>query len=292
MRFVDGIVDRLVNPPRGCSSERLRAEVEGKTILVTGASYGLGEATARLLGAAGATVLLAARTTEKLDEVFASITVGGGRAWAYPVDLADRDAISLLARRITETHGPLDVMVNNAGKSIRRSLDLQQDRPQDFERTIDINYLGPVRLLLELLPPMRAAGAGHVINVSTIGTRITPIPRWGSYQASKGAFDVWLRSVAPELHHDGVRVSSLYMWLIHTRMSAPTAIMHRLPGLHPNEAADIVAKAIVERPATLQPWWLRPAGLLSALAPGVIEAGMRAMFRRSSDSDSARGVRP
>lgn len=289
MTTTNAVLDRFVNPPRTANPDRLRTAVAGKTVLVTGASYGLGESTARMLAAAGATVLLVARTADKLDEVAASINAGGGRAVTYPADLTDEAATAQLANRITEDHGALDIIVNNAGKSIRRSLDLQYDRPQDFQRTIDINYLGPTRLLLGLLPPMRRAGAGHVINVSTIGTRIAPGPRWGAYQASKGAFDVWMRSVAPELRRDGVKVSSLYMALIHTRMSAPTPIMRVLPGLHPPQAAEIVAKAVIEQPRALQPWWVWPAEILSVLMPGPIDTGMRIMHRLSSDTDSARG---
>ncbi|MBF6135034.1 SDR family NAD(P)-dependent oxidoreductase [Nocardia otitidiscaviarum] len=283
------VLDRVVNPPRATDPDRLREAVTGKTVLVTGASYGLGEATARKLAAAGATVLVAARTAERLEGLTASITAGGGTAHAYPVDLTNAAATTVLTDRITAEHGPLDIVVNNAGKSIRRSLDLQYDRPQDFQRSIDINYLGPIRLLLGLLPAMRAAGGGQIVNISTIGVRIAPGPRWGAYQASKGAFDIWLRSVAPELHADGVAVSSVYMALIHTRMSAPTPIMHKLPGLSPDAAADIVARAIIERPRTLQPWWAWPAHVGSALAPGPIDRGMRLMHRHSADSHSAQG---
>ena len=179
--------------------------------------------------------------------------------------------------------------MNNAGKSIRRSLDLQYDRPQDFQRTIDINYLGPIRLLLGLLPAMREAGAGHIVNISTIGVRISPAPRWGAYQASKGAFDTWLRSVGPELRADGVRISSLYMGLIYTRMSAPTPSLRNLPGLHPDEAADIVSKAIIERPRTIEPWWVGSAELASTIASGPLDLALRIMHRNSADSESARG---
>ena len=290
MNLANTVLDRIVNPPRTDDAERLRRAVDGTTVLVTGASFGLGEATARRLGAAGAKVLLVARSGEKLDDVAASINAGGGEAIAYPADLTDEAATAELTTKLTDSHGALDVIVNNAGKSIRRSLDLQYDRPQDFQRTIDINYLGPIRLLLGLIPPMRAAGRGHVVNVSTVGVRIAPGPRWGAYQASKGAFDTWLRSVTPELDSDGVAVSSLYMALIYTRMSAPTPIMRKLPGLLPDEAAGIVAKAIIERPRTLEPWWAWPAEVSSALAPAAIDLGMRLMYRFSDDTASARGT--
>ena len=284
------LASRLASPSRDSDPDRLRRAVSGATILVTGASYGLGEATARKLAAAGARVLLTARTADRLDQIVASISAAGANATAYPADLADADATHELAQRITEEHGALDVIVTNAGKSLRRSLELQYDRPQDFQRTIDINYLGPIRLLLGLLPLMRQNRRGHVVNISTIGVRIAPGPRWGAYQASKGAFDIWLRSVAPELHRDNVAVTSTYMALIHSRMSAPTPVMHRLPGLHPHQAADVVAKAIIDRPRSLAPWWAAPANVLAAALPGPVDRAMRVMYRRSSDSASAQAV--
>jgi len=290
MSLAGKAIDKLVNPPRVSDPDRLRAAVSGTRVLVTGASYGLGEATARELGAAGASVLLVARSAGKLDDVAASINAGGGRAIAYPADLSDDATVSGLAKHITEYHGALDVVVNNAGKSIRRSLHLQYDRPHDFERTIDVNYLGPIRLLLGLIPAMRQRGSGHIVNISTIGVRIAPGPRWGAYQASKGAFDTWLRSVAPELHRDGVQVTSIYMALIHTRMSAPTPIMRRLPGLYPEQAAEIVAKAIIERPRTIEPWWARPAEVASVLLPASLDLTMRLLHRYSSDTATAQGA--
>ena len=149
-----------------------------------------------------------------------SINAGGGHAVSYPADLSDEAAATALAKRITDEHGPPDIVVSNAGKSIRRSLHHQYERPQDFHRTIGINYLGPIWLLLGLLPAMRERGTGHIVNVSSVGVRVPPGPRWGAYQASKGAFDMWLRSVAAELHADGIDVTSIYMALIHTRMMA------------------------------------------------------------------------
>ncbi|MCP9621177.1 SDR family NAD(P)-dependent oxidoreductase [Nocardia otitidiscaviarum] len=284
-----GAADRVVNPPRLRDASALRAAVSGRTVLVTGASYGLGAATARLLGTAGATVLLVARTADRLEALAAEIEAAGGRAVAYPADLSDETAVAELAKTITERHGALDVIVNNAGKSLRRSLHLQYDRFHDFERTIDINYLGPIGLLLGLLPAMRERGGGHIVNVSTIGVRIAPGPRWGAYQASKGAFDTWLRSVSPEIRRDGVTVTTIYMALIYTRMSAPTPIMRALPGLFPDEAAQIVARAIVRRPRDIEPWWVWPAGVASAAAPGAMDLLMRGWVRCTRDTDAALG---
>ena len=238
-------IDKLVNPSHVSHPDRLRDAVSGTTVLVTGASFGIGEATARKLAAAGATVLLAARSEDKLDELVRTINASGGHAVSYPTDLSDEAAATALANRIIDEHGPPDIVVSNAGKSIRRSLHHQYERPHDFHRTIGINYLGPIWLLLGLLPAMRERGTGHIVNVSSVGVRVPPGPRWGAYQASKGAFDMWLRSVAAELHADGIDVTSIYMALIHTRMTAPTESLRNAPGLTPDQAADIIAKAII-----------------------------------------------
>lgn len=290
MSLAGKVVNTLVSPPRVSDQDRLRSAVSGKSVLVTGASYGLGEATARKLAAAGATVLLVARSADKLDELATSISAAGGRASPYPTDLTDRAQITALTNQVTDKHGPVDIVVSNAAKSIRRSLKLQYDRPHDFERTIDTNYLGPIRLLLGLLPGMQQRGSGHIVNVSSIGVRMMPTPRWGTYLASKGAFDLWLRSVTPELRADGIDVTSVYMGLIHTGMSEPTPSLRRMPGMQPDEAADVVAKAIIDRPRKVQPRWTLPGELASVLLGPVLERGAGLVYRHSEDSEQARNV--
>jgi NAD(P)-dependent dehydrogenase (short-subunit alcohol dehydrogenase family) len=281
-------IDKLVNPPRVSNPDRLRDAVSGAKVLVTGSSYGIGEATACKLAAAGATVLLAARSGDKLDDLSKMINASGGHAVSYPADLSDEQTVTTLAKRIIDEHGPPDIVVSNAGKSIRRSLHEQYERAHDFHRTIGINYLGPIWLLLGLLPAMRERGTGHIVNVSSVGVRVPPGPRWGAYQASKGAFDMWLRSVAPELHADGVDVTSIYMALIHTRMTAPTESLRNVPGLYPDQAADIVAKAIIERPRTIAPWWLWPAEVATVLLRAPVERATQVWWRRARHSDTVR----
>lgn len=242
-------------------------------MLVTGASHGIGRASAVALADAGATVLLVARSRDVLEELAAQLN--GGAAFAYPADLTDLDAVDALAQRILAEHGPPDVVVSNAGKSIRRPLDRSYDRFHDFTRTIDVNYLGPVRLLMGLLPAMRARGSGHVVNVSTIGVLVPPAARWSAYTASKAAFDAWVRSMAAETHADGVTATSLYMGLVYTRMSAPTDDFRFVPGLSPQQAAGLVCRAIVERPSAITPWWATASALLGLLARGPSEALVR-----------------
>jgi NAD(P)-dependent dehydrogenase (short-subunit alcohol dehydrogenase family) len=273
------VAARVVNPGGDPSDAALRASVAGQTILVTGASHGIGRATALRLARAGATVLLLARSAELLEELAQDLRAEGCSADAYPADLTDLDAIPALAERILAEHGPPDVVVNNAGKSIRRAIDQSYERFHDFTRTIDLNYLGPVRLLLALLPAMRARGAGHVVNVSTVGVLLPPTPRWSAYQASKAAFDVWLRSAAAEAYADGVTATAVYMALVHTRMSAPTDDFKLVPGMTPEQAAGLLCHAVVDRPASISPWWATTAALIATAARGPSEALVRQYTR-------------
>jgi NAD(P)-dependent dehydrogenase (short-subunit alcohol dehydrogenase family) len=273
-------IDLLANPARISNPDKLRSAISGKTVLVTGASFGVGEATARKLGGAGATVLVVARSADRLRELAASINAGGGKAVAYPADLTDEADVAELSKKIGEEHGALDIVVSNAGKSLRRSLHHQYDRPHDFQRTIGINYLGPIQLLLGVLPAMRKQGRGHIVNVSSVAVRVPPGPQWGVYQASKGAFDRWLRSVAPELHADGVDVTSVYFALVRTRMIEPTPILRKLPGLDPDEAAEVIAKAIIQRPRTIAPPWVGPVELASVLLAGPADRAARIWYRQ------------
>jgi NAD(P)-dependent dehydrogenase (short-subunit alcohol dehydrogenase family) len=281
------VASRLINPSGHSSESKLREAVDDKVVRVTGASYGIGEASARKLAKAGATVLLVARSEEKLEDIRAQISELGGTSFAYPTDLSNPDSVDELAAEVLKRHGHVDVIVNNAGKSIRRSIELSYERFRDFERTIGINYLGPVKLMLALLPSMRARRKGHIVNVSTIGVRVPPAPRWSAYQASKTAFDVFLRSAALEAAGDGVSVTSVYMALVHTRMSAPTPVFRYVPGLTPEQAADLVCKAIVERPRIISPWWAGAAELGFAVTRRPWELGMSLFHRLSGDTPSA-----
>jgi len=290
---VSTFVSRFVNPPAGAPAhDELHAAVAGKSVLVTGASHGIGRATALQLAGAGAEVLALARTGDLLRELVAEIETAGGRAHALEADLTDLDAVPALAQGIVAEHGAPDIVVNNAGKSIRRSLARSYDRFHDFRRTIDINYLGPVRLLLELLLPMTERGSGHVVNVSTVGVLLPPAPRWAAYQASKAAFDVWLRSVASELSAEGVKSTSIYMSLVHTRMSAPTDDFDWVPGLTAEQAGDVICKAIVEQPRSVTPWWATLMGVFGDLARGPSDAALGEYYRRTMGGGAREGPGP
>ncbi|WP_329476947.1 SDR family NAD(P)-dependent oxidoreductase [Kribbella sp. NBC_01484] len=271
----------LTNGRAGIADDRLAAAVRDQVVLVTGASYGIGEATARRLARAGATVLLVARTADQLEVVAGEIRASGGTAFVYPANLADPVAVEELARTVLAEHGRVDVLVSNAGKSIRRSVADSYQRFHDIERTNAVNYLGPAKLVLELLPSMRERGSGHIVNVSTAGVRTPPMARWSAYLASKSAFDVWLRCVAQEIRGDGVTTSTVYMGLVHTRMSEPTPLLNKMPGLTPEQAADQVCTAVAERPHNITPPMVRPTDALGNLLRVPTDRLLEQYFRRT-----------
>ncbi len=252
--------------------ERLRAAVAGRTVLITGASSGIGEATAYRFAEAGAHLLLVARREPLLRSVAAQVVARGGSAEVYPCDLADVEAVGELVERLradTADTG-IDVVVANAGHSIRRSVELAYDRFHDYTRTINVNYLGPVRLLLGLLPQMRRSGRGQIVYVSTVGVDV-PGPFWSAYAASKAAFETWLQAVSPEARGDGVRTTSVHFGLVHTAMSAPTSMYRGLPGMTADDAAGAICRAVVLRPRVIRPWWATLGALSSTAAPGLTD---------------------
>jgi short-subunit dehydrogenase len=268
---------------------RLKNAVTGSVVMVTGASSGIGEASAQALAAAGATVLLVARSKKRLVEIEHDINAAGGSARAMPADLTDSDDVARLVDEVHRSYGHVDILVSNAGRSIRRSIELSYDRFHDFERTIDVNYLAPVHLVLGLLPDMREHGRGHIINVSSLGV-LFRAPRFSAYLGSKSAFDTFLRCVAPEVQGDGVAVTNIYLSLVRTPMIEPTRVYQFLPQLTSERAAQRVCLAIVERPSTVTPALARLGTLVWDIAPGVFEKLLVLMYRNTTDSAAARGV--
>lgn len=258
------LISRILAPPVCRNNAELSKAVRGKVILVTGASHGIGEALALRLGRVGATVLLAARSEDRLSEVRDTVQESGGEADVFPLDLRDPEQVDSMARELLDRYPRIDVVVHNAGKSIRRSLHRSLDRPHDFERCMGVNYLGPMRLQLALLPSMFEGRHGHIINVSSVSVRLAPAAHWAAYHCSKTAFDLWLGAAVPELRPYGIACTSIYFGLVHTRMSAPTEAYKSMPGQTPEEAAGVICRALVRKPRVLQPWWLGPAHWLSA----------------------------
>jgi short-subunit dehydrogenase len=260
------------------AEDALRAAVAGRVVLVTGASRGIGAASARRLAAAGAVILLVARSSDGLENVRADADELGGEAYSYPTDLMDRDEVAALLAQLRQDGRDVDIVISNAGKSIRRSIAESDERLHDFVRTANLNYLGPVQLLLGLLPAMRARRAGHVVNVSSVSADL-PAPYWAAYTGSKSAFEAWLRCVAPELRADGITTTSIHFPLVHTDMSAPTPLYRYLPGMTAEEAADAVCRAIAHRPRLMSPWWARIGGTISAAAQPANDALMTLYYR-------------
>jgi NAD(P)-dependent dehydrogenase (short-subunit alcohol dehydrogenase family) len=255
----------------------------GKRVLVTGASSGIGEATSTAVADRGATVLLVARRGAELDRVRAAIEARGGRATAYVCDLTDFDAVDALVKRVLADHRGVDYLVNNAGRSIRRSLALTQDRFHDFERTMAVNYFGPVRLTMGLLPSMRAQGFGHVVNIGTWGVQMKA-PKFSAYIASKTALDTWSRIAGRETYADGVTFTNIRFGLVQTPMVVPTAAYENRKALTPEQAATRVVRALEDRPVTVDNVAARVGELLNIVAPRLSDALMNRYDRRFPDS--------
>ena len=208
----------------------LKEALDGKHVLITGASSGIGRSAAVKIAAAGGVPLLVARNVDKLEEVRAEIVAAGGTAYVYAADIADMESIERLFERVLADHRNVDMLVNNAGRSIRRSIALSYDRFHDFERTMQLNYFGAVKLIIGLLPHMRERGSGHIVNVSSIGVQANP-PRFSAYVASKAALDAFSRVVASEVIGDGVTFTTIHMPLVRTPMIAPTKMYDAFPTL-------------------------------------------------------------
>jgi NAD(P)-dependent dehydrogenase (short-subunit alcohol dehydrogenase family) len=269
----------------------LDKEVAGKVVLVTGASSGIGKAAAMKIADAGGIVLLVARTPEKLEETRDQIVDGGGEAHIHRCDLSDGDDIDRMAEEVLAQHGAVDVLINNAGRSIRRSIALSYDRFHDFERTMQLNYFGPVRLILKLLPVMRQRRSGQIINVSSIGVQ-TNMPRFSAYVASKSALDAFSRCIASEVIDDKVNLTTVHMPLVRTPMIAPTKMYDRFPTITPDEAADMLCDAIVFKPKRIA----TPVGtlgqILYAINPKSMDYVLNSAYHMFPDSTAAKGKKP
>jgi short-subunit dehydrogenase len=245
----------------------LKDAVAGRNIMITGASSGIGKSAALEIGEAGGTMLLVARRADQLQEVADEIEDRGGVAYVHRCDLTDMDDIDRMASEVLAKHETVDVLVNNAGKSIRRSVDRAYERFHDYQRTMQLNYFAAVKLILDLLPTMRERQSGHIVNISTIGLQMNT-PRFSAYVASKAALDAFSRSIGPEVINDGVHITTVYMPLVRTPMIAPTKIYDRFPTLSPDEAGHMIAEAIRKRPKRIATALGSLGQLTYAIAPG------------------------
>lgn len=263
----------------------------GATVLITGASSGIGEATAYAAADRGAHVLLVARRAEELTRVSAEVVARGGRASAYPLDLTDGDAVDALVEQLLDQHGAIDYLVNNAGRSIRRSLELSHDRFHDFERMMAVNFFGPVRLTMGLLPAMREQRFGHVVNIVTWGNQIKA-PKFAAYIASKTALDVFGRIMGREAFFDNVTCTNVRVALVATDMIGPTEAYAGRRAESPEHCAERIVRAMEDRPITVNGVIGSCYEVFNLVTPRLADFVAAEMSRRMPDSAAARGEAP
>jgi NAD(P)-dependent dehydrogenase (short-subunit alcohol dehydrogenase family) len=278
----------------------LKGQVQGRVVLVTGGSSGIGLAAAHKLARAGALTVIVGREQEKLDaakqEIDAALkeknsdATKGGKVVTYSADLANLESCDAMVAWLIENYGGVDVLINNAGRSIRRGIESSKERFHDYERTMQLNYFGCLRTTMGLLPGMAAKRKGHVVNISSIGV-LTNAPRFSAYVASKAALDAWTRCAASEYLDVGVTFTTINMPLVRTPMIAPTKIYQNVPTLAPEEAADLIVQAIVYKPVRIATRLGVFGQLLHAVAPRVAQIVMNTTFRMFPDSDASKGAK-
>ena len=268
----------------------LRGKVENRVVLITGGSSGIGKASAIKIAEAGAKVIIVARGEAELHETRDGIIAAGGKCWAYTCDLTDMASCDELVKKVLHDHKHVDVLVNNAGRSIRRSIESSYERFHDYERTMQLNYFGCLRLIMGFLPAMTARRRGHVINISSIGV-LASSPRFSAYVASKAALDAFSRCAQAEFSGKNIAFTTVNMPLVKTPMIAPTKMYDSVPTLTPEEAADLVVKAIIERPSRVATRMGIFAATLNALVPKAYEVIMNTAFEMFPDSAAAKGDR-
>ncbi len=277
--------ERHLDPERP-AGRSLEARVKGKVVVLTGGTSGIGEATAYRLAGAGARLAVIARDPKRAAPVMKRLRAHAAEAHFFRCDLADGADCERAVAAVLRRYGGVDILVNNAGRSIRRSITASLERFHDFERTMQLNYFGGLRLILGFLPAMLRAGGGHVVNVSSIGV-LTRAPRFSAYVASKAALDAFSECAASEFADRDVRFTTINMPLVRTPMSAPTAIYRRAPMLSADEAADLVVQAIVDRPARVATGLGILGEVLRAVAPRASQLILNAAFRAFPESAPA-----
>jgi NAD(P)-dependent dehydrogenase (short-subunit alcohol dehydrogenase family) len=266
----------------------LKGKVRNKVVVITGGSSGIGLATAQRVAEAGAITIIVARGEEELFKARDAMNAAGGKVFAYTADLSDMADCDRLVKTVLDAHGRVDILINNAGRSIRRSIELSYDRFHDFERTMQLNYFGSLRLIMGFMPGMTQRRKGHVINISSIGV-LANSPRFSAYVASKAALDAWSRCAQGELSGKGISFTTINMPLVKTPMIAPTKMYESVPTLTTEEAADLVVKGIIDRPSRIATRLGIFASVVNALAPKAYEVVMNTAFELFPDSAAAKG---
>ncbi|HWJ65654.1 MAG TPA: SDR family oxidoreductase [Nocardioides sp.] len=270
---------------------KARAALKDKTVVITGASSGIGKVVALKVAQAGGIPVLVARGKEKLEETKAVIEARGGRAHVFPCDLSDLEAIDRLCEQLVSELPSVDYVINNAGRSIRRSLKLSHDRFHDFERTMQLNYFGAIRLVMGLMPQLHTQRSGHIVNISSIGVQTNP-PRFSAYVASKAALDAWSNVVSSEVVGHGISFTNVHMPLVRTPMIAPTKIYDKFPTISPAQAADVVIKAMVEKPHEINTALGTAGELAHTIAPRAAFRVLNLAYQVFPDSAAAKGQKP
>jgi NAD(P)-dependent dehydrogenase (short-subunit alcohol dehydrogenase family) len=266
----------------------LRGTVGGKVVLVTGGSSGIGLAAAHKFAEAGAVTIICGRDQDKLDEACKEAKAKGYAFVAYAADIADMADCDRFVQLLIDNHGGVDFLINNAGRSIRRAIESSYDRFHDYERTMQLNYFGCLRVTMGLLPGMVDKHKGHVVNISSIGV-LTNAPRFSAYVASKAALDAWTRCASSEFADRGITFTTINMPLVRTPMIAPTQIYKNVPTLAPEEAADMIADACISKPVRIATRLGILGEVLHALLPRVAQIAMNTSFRMFPDSSAAKG---
>lgn len=266
----------------------LSGRVKDKRVMVTGATSGIGLAVAEMLADAGAHLIIVARGQEKLDETAKALRKKQIKVSSYTADLSDEKSAKKLVKDVLKDLGGVDILVNNAGRSIRRSIALSYDRFHDFERTMDLNYFGSLRLIMGFLPGMAERKSGHVINISSIGV-LTNAPRFSAYVASKAALDAFARCAAAEYNDLNVAFTTINMPLVRTPMIAPTKMYNNVPTISPEESALFIKDAIIRRPQRVATRLGVFAQVMHAVAPKSMEVMMNTAFNMFPDSSAAKG---
>ena len=278
------LLERFLFSSTILNKERLEHTVKEKTILITGASSGIGEQVAYLLADINVHLVLVARREERLATIKDDIEKKTAKVSIFRADLRNAEEMEQLLLFIHQLPKGVDIVISNAGISINRSIKHSLNRYHDFTRTMAINYFAPVELLLSVIPLLEK-NKGQIINISSVNVLLLPIPYWAAYQASKSAFDTWFRSAAPELNVMGISTTTLYLPLVRTPMIAPTATYEKIPAMCPNHVAKIICKSMYTKKKIYRPWWLIFGQWASLLFRGLCDAIMPTVLKRGGNGD-------
>jgi len=266
-----------------------RGPLVGRHVVITGASSGIGRASAIAVAERGATVFALARNASALDDLVAEIRQSGGQAHAFTCDVTDSASVEHTVKDILGRFGHVDYLVNNAGRSIRRSVAASTDRLHDYERVMAVNYFGSVRMVLALLPHWRERQFGHVVNVSSAGVQASS-PKYSAYIPSKAALDAFAEVVGSETLSDHITFTSIHMPLVKTPMIAPSQRLNPMPPITAEHAAAMVVRGLVEKPARID----TPVGTLADLGtyftPKLSRRVLHQIYLGYPDSAAAKGV--